>query len=200
LPIDSELDVLLLARHWLVCLASGWDRNVHLDVSLQAGERWFVAQTLPQREKIAGFHLEAQGFLAFTPCFRKTVRHARKVRETIAPIFPGYVFVAFHLERDRWRSINGTIGVTRLLATQSRPNPVPSGIVEALIATIDESGLVRFDGGLRPGQPVSVMTGPFAKSFGVLTRLDGNGRVRVLMAIMGGLVSVTMDRADLTAA
>ena len=174
--------------------------DVSLDLNLQAGERWFVAQTLSKREKMAVFHLEAQGFRIFMPRFRKTVRHARKLRETITPIFPGYVFVALDLERDRWRSINGTFGVARLVTTQSRPIPVPTGVVEALIATVDELGLVRFDDGLRPGQPVSVLAGPFAKSFGVLSRLDGNGRVRVLLTIMGGLVPVAMDRADLTAA
>jgi transcription antitermination factor NusG len=174
--------------------------DVNFVLNLQPGERWFVAQTLSQREKMAGFHLEAQGFRIFMPRFRKKVRHARKFREIIAPIFPGYVFVALDLERDRWRSINGTFGVARLVTTQSRPISVPTGVVEALIATVDESGLVRFDDGLRPGQPVSVLAGPFAKSFGVLSRLDGNGRVRVLLSIMGGSVPVAMDRADLTAA
>ena len=173
---------------------------MNLDLNLQEGERWFVAQTLSQREKMASFHLEAQGFRIFMPRFRKTIRHARKLRETVAPLFPRYVFVALDLERDRWRSINGTFGVSRLVTTQSRPIAVPTGVVEALIATVDESGLVRLDAGLRPGQPVSVLAGPFAKSFGVLSRLDGNGRVRVLLTIMGGLVSVAMDRADLTAA
>jgi transcription antitermination factor NusG len=174
--------------------------DVNFALNLQQGERWFVAQTLSQREKLAGFHLEAQGFRIFMPSFRKTVRHARKLRETIAPIFPSYVFVALDLGRDRWRSINGTFGVARLVTTQCRPIPVPTGVVEALIAAVDESGLVRFDDGLRPGQPVSVLAGPFAKSFGVLSRLDGNGRVRVLLTIMGGSVPVAMNRADLTAA
>jgi transcription antitermination factor NusG len=173
---------------------------VSFDLNLQTGERWFVAQTLSQRENMASFHLEAQGFRIFMPRFRKTIRHARKLRETITPIFPGYVFVTLDLERDRWRSINGTFGVARLVTTQSRPIPVPRGVVEALIANVDELGLVRFDDGLRPGQPVSVLAGPFAKSFGVLSRLDGNGRARVLLTIMGGLVPVAMDRADLTAA
>jgi transcription antitermination factor NusG len=198
--IDSASFVLLVGLCELVRLARGREMDVNFDLNLQAGERWFVAQTLSQRENMAGFHLEAQGFRIFMPRFRKTVRHARKLREAIAPIFPGYVFVVLDLERDRWRSINGTFGVARLVTAQSRPTSVPTGVVEALVASVDESGLVRFDDDIRPGQPVSVLAGPFAKSFGVLSRLDGNGRVRVLLAIMGGLVSVAMDRADLTAA
>ena len=98
------------------------------------------SQTLSQREKMAGFHLEAQGFRIFMPRFRKTVRHARKLRETIATMLLGYVFVALDLGRDRWRSINGTFGVAQLVTTQSRPIPVPTGIVEALIATAMNRG------------------------------------------------------------
>src|SRR5271163_3401837 len=78
---------------------------------LRDGERWFVAQTLRHREQLARLHLGAQGFRSFLPRFHKTVRHARSLREVIAPVFPGYVFVVLDLERDRWRSINGTFGV-----------------------------------------------------------------------------------------
>jgi transcription antitermination factor NusG len=134
------------------------------------------------------------------PRLRKTVRHSRKVRETISPVFPGYVFVALDVERARWRSINGTLGVARLLSAEGRPIPVPSGVVEAFILSLDEVGLLHFDLALRPGQSVSVVAGPFAQSLGVLQRLDGKGRVRVLLEIMGGAVSVTMDGANLSAA
>jgi transcriptional antiterminator RfaH len=134
------------------------------------------------------------------PHFHKTVRHARQLREVIAPVFPGYVFVVLNPERDRWRSINGTFGVARLISAHHRPTPVPTGVVEALLASVDESGLVRFSGGLQPGQLVRVVAGPFAQVLGVLQRLDAKGRVQVLLNIMGGHAPVLMDRGNLTAA
>jgi transcription antitermination factor NusG len=167
---------------------------------LRDGERWFVVQTLHHREKLARLHLTAQCFRSFLPSFRKTVRHARQWREVVAPVFPGYIFVALDPERDRWRSINGTFSVARLVCAHGRPTPVPAGVVEALLATVDETGLVRFDGGLRPGQPVRVLAGPFAQIHGVLERLDGKGRVRVLLKIMGCQAPITIDQVDLTAA
>jgi transcriptional antiterminator RfaH len=167
---------------------------------LREGERWFVAQTQCRREKLARIHLDAQGFRNFFPRFHKTVRHARRLREVMAPLFPGYVFVVLDPERDRWRSINGTFGVARLISAHHRPTPIPTGVVEALLANVDESGLVRLDGGLKPGQPVRVVAGPFTDVLGVLQRLDGNGRVQVLLNIMGGHAPVTMDRNNLMAA
>jgi transcription antitermination factor NusG len=164
------------------------------------GERWFVAQTLSHRELSARFHLGTQGFRTFLPRFHKTVRHARSLREVIAPVFPGYIFVVLNPERDRWRSINGTFGVARLVSACQRPVPVPAGVVEALLSSVDESGLVRFDRGLKPGQSVRVVAGPFAQLLGVLERLDTKGRVQVLLNVMGRQAAVMMDQANLTAA
>ncbi len=84
-----------------------------IDLILRSRERWYVAQTLHHREKLAQLHLQAQGFRSFFPRFRRTARHARKLREVVAPIFAGYVFIILDAERDRWRSINGTLGVAR---------------------------------------------------------------------------------------
>jgi transcription antitermination factor NusG len=170
------------------------------DFRLRDGERWYVAQTLHHRENLAKLHLAAQSFKVFLPRFRKTVRHSRKLRDTISPVFPGYIFVALDVELDRWRSINGTFGVARLLSAEGRPIPVPIGVIEAFMLRLDEVGILHFDLGLRAGQPVSVVAGPFAQSLGVLQRLDGRGRVRVLLEIMGGAVSVIMDGANLSAA
>jgi transcription elongation factor/antiterminator RfaH len=169
-------------------------------VPLSDGERWFVAQTLRHREQLARLHLGAQGFRSFLPRFRKTVRHARSLRDVIVPVFPGYIFVVLNPERDRWRSINGTFGVARLVSAHQRPIPVPTGVVEALLANVDELGLVRFDRSLKRGQPVRVVAGPFAQLLGVLQRLDTKGRVQVLLNIMGRQSAVMMDQADLTAA
>ena len=170
------------------------------DLKLLGRERWYVAQTLHRREKVAEFHLRAQGFRSFFPQFRRTVRHARKLREVVAPVFPGYIFVIFDTERDRWHSINSTVGVSRLLTALKRPVPVPAEVVQALVGAIDVSGCVVLGANLRVGQVVRVVAGPFVGGLGVLERLDGKGRVRVLLNIMGGQAPLIIDRADLAAA
>lgn len=170
------------------------------DLCIDADGLWFVVRTLAHRENLAALHLTAQKFKIFLPRFKKTVRHARKSYETITPLFPCYIFVALDLERDRWRSINGTIGVAHLLSAEGRPISVPKGVVETLISRLDEAGLVTFQSGLRLGQWVNVVHGPFAQNLGVLQRLDGNGRARVLLEMMGAAVSVAIDSANLTAA
>jgi transcriptional antiterminator RfaH len=167
---------------------------------LNGSERWFVAQTLQHREKLAQLHLRQQGFRSFFPRFRKTIRHARKLQDVVAPVFRGYIFVIFDPGRDRWRSINGTLGVARLLTAEGQPVPVPAGVVEALINALDSSGLVMLGADLKPGAAVRIVAGPFAGGLGVLERLDAKGRVRVLLNIMGGQAPLVVDRAHLAAA
>ncbi len=161
---------------------------------LPDGQRWFVVQTLSSREAGAWAQLSRQGFHAFLPRICKTIRHARKLRTVLAPVFPGYLFVALDVEQDRWRSINGTFGVARLITARERPVAVPAGVVESLLEMLDGDSIMRFDDGLRVGHRVEVVSGPFAQAMGQLQRLDSAGRVRVLLEIMGGQVPVLVER------
>jgi len=161
----------------------------------RTGQRWYCVHTLPRREAFAAQHLEAQGFRAFLPQIVKTVRHARKVQTIKAALFPRYLFVALDLDRDRWRSVNGTFGVSGLIAANGRPDAVPEGVVEALLACQDEAGTTRFS--LREGQAVRLLAGPFADMIGLIERLDDKGRVRVLLDLMGGRVPATVAAAYL---
>jgi hypothetical protein len=65
------------------------------------------------------------------------MRHARQVSVVRAPIFPCYLF-AIELERDRWRSVDTTVGVARLITADDRPLAVPHRNVETLIQQFDE--------------------------------------------------------------
>jgi transcription antitermination factor NusG len=168
--------------------------------TLQDGERYFAVQTLCGREIGAAAQLNAQGFRPFLPLLLRTVRHARKFRIVRAPLFPSYLFVALDLQRHRWRSVSGTFGVAHLVMIGEFPGPVPAGIVEPLMALSDSSGLIHFDKGLKPGQKVKVLSGPFAEMIGELERIDGAGRVRVLLNAMGSKIPIATTAAVLAPA
>jgi transcription elongation factor/antiterminator RfaH len=159
---------------------------------LDAHERWYVVRTHVQRELRAAHHLTNQGFRVFVPRCWKNRRHARRLETVSAPLFPRYIFTVVDRTRDRWRSINGTLGVDRLLMSGGEPHPVPQGLVESLILATDSEGNVHFDVGLREGQSVKVVTGPFAHLMGILEKLDGNGRARLLLELMGATIRVTL--------
>jgi transcription elongation factor/antiterminator RfaH len=159
------------------------------------GERWYVVHTQPRRELFAAQQLANQGFRAFVPRHWKSRRHARRVETISAPLFPRYIFTVLDQGRDRWRSVNGTLGVDRLLMCAGEPQAVPEGLVEGLILAADADGNVRFDMNLREGQIIKIMAGPFADMVGTLEKLDDRGRVRVLLEIMGANLRVALSQA-----
>jgi transcriptional antiterminator RfaH len=175
-----------------------WSAHVE-GQTLASNERWFLVNSQPKSERKAQWHLGAQGFRTFLPQFQKTTRHARKLATAMTPLFPGYLFIALDLKRDRWLSVRSTIGVSRLFTQDGRPVPVPVGIVESLIAHSD-GNLTRLDDGLVEGQAVRILFGPFSDLVGTLARLDATGRVQVLLQMMGASVPVMLHRSALSPA
>lgn len=164
------------------------------------GARWYVVQTISRAESRADFQLRLQDYSTFLPRVLRTTRHARKLRTVLSAAFPGYLFVRLDIARDRWRAINGTFGVSRLVMANGTPTPVPNGVVETIMDYVDASGVAHFDRDLVVGQTVRMKEGPLAQAMGELVRLDANGRVRVLLDIMGGKVETSVSRSALEAA
>ncbi len=174
-------------------------RKAENDFTLSEREHWFVVRSLPRQEAKAEYNLRHQGFRTFLPRIPKTTRHARKLRHVLAPLFPGYMFVIIAPDRDRWRAINSTIGVASMIMACERPLPVPGGVVDRIIECVCQDGILRGYDELVEGQRVRLLSGPFAEMIGNLERLDPNGRVKVLLDIMGGAVPAYVDRAALEA-
>ena len=166
-------------------------------LELKGDERWFCVHALAKKELFAAANLERQGFRCFVPKLLKTVRHARRTKTTLAPLFPRYLFTVIDLGVHRWRSIRGTFGVADLVMGDDRPRPVPVGVVEGLIEATGIEGSVDFRDQLQVGQEVRMLTGPFAEQMGRLARLDDNGRVAVLLEIMGAERLVRTERTVL---
>ena len=163
-------------------------------MGVAAGERWYAVNALPHKEVLAKANLERQGWRSFLPLVLKTRRHARKLQTVRAPLFPRYLFVALDVARDRWRSVNGTLGVVSLVMAGDMPCPVPQGIVEEWLAAVRPDGVVDPDYGFRPGDPVCLVAGPFAGGLGKLLSLDDKGRVEMLLEMLNGSVRVKVAR------
>jgi transcriptional antiterminator RfaH len=157
---------------------------------------WHVAHTRAHQEARAAAELTKQGFEVFLPCYVKQVRHARRAAYVAAPLFPGYVFVGFGQEA-RWRAINGTIGVVRLIMSGDRPTTVARGVVEGLMALGDENGYVPLPrrNAPRPGETVRIIAGSLADTLGLFEEVRDKDRVAILLDLLGRRVRVLMDES-----
>ena len=157
-------------------------------------KRWYVAYTQPQAEFRAAGHLKRQGFDAYLPLCHQIRRHARREETILKPLFPRYVFVALDLEVDRWRSINGTVGVSNLVCHGERPAALPDGVVEGWrVGELEEgfvplSQLVLFD----KGAQLRVLNGAFAGQTGTYHGMTGAERVVLLFSLIGSPVRVAV--------
>ena len=172
----------------------------HPQPLLESRMRWFAVNTHPAAEAKATANLTRQGWATFYPRTLKTIRHSRRIRTELRPFFPGYVFVALDPLRDAWRAVDSTYGVRHLVRQGDSPSPLPRGIVEGLQAMMAEDGRIVFTSTLVQGDKVRFLAGPFAEMIGSLERLDANGRVLVLLDLLGRPTHVQARAADLAPA
>ena len=64
-----------------------------------AAERWFVARVLAHQENGEQFNLYRLGFQSFVPRLRRTVRHARRLQDTLQLLFPAICSLSSNLSR-----------------------------------------------------------------------------------------------------
>jgi transcriptional antiterminator RfaH len=158
---------------------------------------WYVVMTQARNEQLALTNLQRQNFTAFLPRRWVTKRRPRGFHRILEPVFPRYLFVQLDLDLQRWRSINGTYGVSRLVTFGDRPTPLAREVVDTLRLSTGQNGAIQFTEPLGPGDRVRLVSGPFAELFGMIEHLDGHGRVRLLIELLGGRVRLNIPRADL---
>jgi transcriptional antiterminator RfaH len=157
---------------------------------------WYVAATHPQKEQVAAYHLERQGFTTFLPRFEKVRRHARKVDTILSSLFPGYIFVSFDVDAQPWHSIRSTFGVRHLVGPNpSRPQTVPRDVIDMLQARSEQGVINKTLHHLRPGDEVRVINGPFAEHIAKVESLSDRDRVNLLFHILGAEKSVQLPQA-----
>lgn len=165
-----------------------------MTASTSTGASWYVVQTRHLCEVRAARELANQGFEVFLPRYLRKRRHARKVSLVAAPLFPGYLFISLDPERQRWRSINGTYGVARVIAGEDGPVRVAGGIVAGLKGRADEQGFIAMSQrpDFVPGEAIRIRSGSFAETLGLFEGFRDQDRVTVLLELLGGKVRVML--------
>jgi transcriptional antiterminator RfaH len=163
---------------------------------------WYVVQTQPHAESKAAAQLQRQGFNTYLPRFEKRRRHARRVEVVASPLFPRYLFVAVDRTMQRWRAIQSTIGVSRLVCNGDVPAAVPRDVVEGLQGREDARGFVQLQARPRfsPGESVRIIDGVFNSCLAIYEGMTGGERVAVMLDLLGRKVRVVVDDLAVAAA
>jgi len=161
-------------------------------------QRWFVVQLKPNAEAIAKRNLLRQGMQIFAPFEEVTARKARKLVQTARRCFRDISLSALTQEVVRWRTVNSTLGVNRLVSfAEDRPAQVPLGLISSLMRRCDPSGKLLPPRFLHGGDVVRVTNGPFADFIGTVEQIAPDQRIWVLLDILGKNTRVAIRSADL---
>ncbi|MBN8811841.1 MULTISPECIES: transcription termination/antitermination protein NusG [unclassified Sphingomonas] len=146
---------------------------------------WYLAQAKPNALAIAELNLRRQDFETFIPRQVRTRRMRNGFAKELRPLFPGYLFVLAHSTAAAWRSINGTLGIARLVQFgDARPSPIPDALITSLRESCDADG--RFEPeSPQPGERVRLLTGPFADFIGTVEKVAPGQRIWVLLDLLG---------------
>ncbi len=159
----------------------------HLIEHDQSHNDWYVVYAQPHKERwVESFlkhHLELETYL---PMVRQRIRAGI----SIAPLFPRYLFVRADLSRGVLSAIQTTPGVTRLVAFDNTPMPVPAALIELIRQRVYElearGGLLDY--GFETNMPVRVKSGPFQGIEAIFVGpMTPSTRVRVLIEFLGEL-------------
>lgn len=172
-------------------------------MSIPLSITWCVAHTQPLKELVARRHLHDQGYEIYLPRFKKICRHARKVEEKLVPLFPRYIFVGMDLNSARWRSVNGTRGVSHLLMSNDlNPAKVPSRVIDDLRSQEIAEGIVPVVSLVNfvKGEKVHILDGAFKDQMAIFESMDDKSRVQLLLTFMGREMTMTLPTYAVEAA
>lgn len=164
--------------------------------------RWHVVETHPHAETKAAMHLRRQGYEIYLPVYKKTRRHARRVENVASPLFPRYLFVAIDIAAQRWRSIQSTFGVARLVTSGDAPVAIADRIIAEIRDREGDDGYVRLPPQIKfvPGTKVRVLDGAFVSCLGLFEAMTDRERVAILLDFLGRKVHIVLDAASIAAA
>ena len=161
--------------------------------------QWYLIQFKPNSHCVAERNLHRQGFETFLPMQKITRRKASRFVSDLKPLFPGYMFVNVNSELDQWRTINSTIGVSKLVSFEGKPKPLPLQLISGLMLRCDASGSLLAPMSLNEGDSVEMLTGPFANFIATVDTIDPEQRIWVFMDFMGQKtrMQVTADQLQI---
>lgn len=160
---------------------------------------WFVAYARPRLEAVAVHNLEAQGFAAYLPLYKRLKRADGGARVMFEPMFPRYVFFRSLRAEQSIAPVSATRGVSHVIRFGTQLATIRAEILaairhfEAERNAIDEAGLAA----LRPGSRVRFGDPAFQGLEGLVQSVSSR-RVSVLLELMGRpqLVSVESHRLE----
>lgn len=163
-----------------------------LDVSGE-NARWFALQVRTRWENSTAVLLCGKGYRTLLPTFKARRRWNGKLREVHAPLFPGYVFCQFEVEKRL--PILVTPGVLAVVGRGKVPLPVDDTEIAAIQTVVSSGFRAEPWPYLEVGQRIRIEGDVLSGLEGILINFKGNHRIVVSVSLLRRSVALEIDRS-----
>jgi transcriptional antiterminator RfaH len=154
---------------------------------------WFVAHTLPRREKKLKQYCEREGFYAVLPCFRTVRKYRGKTAVFFKPLFPGYLFIQLALEQRQ--KIIQNDHVARLLTVSDQAKFARQ--LEEILTALETELEIVLAPEIGVGQRVKIKSGPLKGMEAWVEHRHGVTTVLLRLDFIGQAAAVKVSADDL---
>jgi transcription antitermination factor NusG len=151
---------------------------------------WYVVRVKPRHEKRVAEHLEGRGYETLLPLARSSRVWGRRASTASIPVFDGYVFCQFDVNRRL--PVLTTPGILYLLGTSEGPVPIKQSELDSL-RVIVQSNLPLAPWQMCTGTAVSIVSGPLLGATGVVIGAANDRKLIVSVSLLGRSVAVQLD-------
>ena len=154
---------------------------------------WYAVSTKPHQEQQAELHIKQCDIECFLPLLKES-KIIRRMRKTvIEPLFPGYLFARFDLDKH-YRAVSYATGVRKIVEFGSGPVKLDATMIDAIKERLNNGYVTLMP--IRPvhGQVVHIKGGPLAGLEAVFVReMTERNRVLVLLNTLGFHAKLTLN-------
>ncbi|SRR5579875_384290 len=148
-------------------------------------ENWYLLRTKAGEERRARDQVGRFAADVLLPLIRVRIRRWGRLAESVAPLFPCYLFALLDLEHES-ATLRCTPGIREVVVVGGEAAIVPQPIIDELKLRCSRGPIELPQRAFAPKQRVQVMDGPFRDFEAVFERtLSGAERVAILLRIMG---------------
>lgn len=148
---------------------------------------WYLLKTKSKQEHIAIKNLENQKYCCYCPTI--TIQNKQIV------LFPGYIFIYLHNEKENWSPICSTKGIVNFVRFGLNYAQVPDAVIKFLRANelINKEKFNNLDR-LKSGDKVQISDGVFKNCVAIFKSSKPQERVLLLLNILGQQQSITIKQ------
>jgi transcriptional antiterminator RfaH len=160
---------------------------------------WYAVATKPHQERQAELYIKQWDIECFLPLLKanKIIRRTRKT--VIEPLFPGYLFAQFELERH-YRAVSYAAGVRKVVEFGSGPVELDATMIDAIKERLNDGYATPQSERFKMGQIVHIKGGPLAGLEAVFVReMKERDRVLLLLNKLGlnAKLNMSIDQVSL---